>query len=198
VNSVPSPAPSATSTTTISNNSATVDQSTTTGISITVNGSSLQDGAQLNVTSTNYGDNQPEGTGTVPVDAPVFYAVDVISNDEAVSSDVSGTLGISDPNFDSASVIEYWYGNDWMPVATTFNPPNTVSCIIGVISGTNETVAIPASALNGTPILVGTPKSSAFALTLSATSLAIVIAIVIAVIVVLGMIVIYMRKRKAK
>jgi hypothetical protein len=200
VNGAPSPAPSATSTTTISDNSATVDQSATTGVSITVSGSSLQDGAQINVTSTNYGDNQPEGTGAVPVDAAVFYAVDVISNGEALSSDVSGGLSISDPSFDSARVIEYWNGNAWMSVATTFTAPDTVSCIIRAMSAisANAHAAIPASALTGTPILVGTPKSSASTLTLSATSLAIIIAVVVAIVVVLGMIFVYMRKQKAK
>jgi hypothetical protein len=197
VNSAPSPAPTATSTTTISNNSATVDQSATTGVSVTVSGSSLQDGAQLNVTSTNYGDNQPEGTGAVPVDAAVFYAVDVISNGEALSSDISGTVSISDPGFDSARVIEYWNGDAWMSVATTFTAPDTVSCIISAISA-NAHVAIPASALTGTPILVGTPKSSASTSTLSATSLAIIIAIAVAIVIILGMLFVYLRKRKAK
>jgi hypothetical protein len=195
VNGAPSPAPSTTSTTTISNNSATVDQSATTGVSITVSGSSLQDGAQLNVTSTNYGDNQPEGTGAVPVDAAVFYTVDVISNGGDLGSDVSGTLNIFNPNFNSASVIKYWNGNAWMSVATTFTAPDTVSCIIGAI-GADAHAAIPASALTGRPILVGTPKSNAS--TLSATSLAMIIAIVVAIVVVLGMIFVYVRKQKAK
>jgi hypothetical protein len=197
VSGAPSPVPSATSTTTISDNSATVDQSATTGVSITVSGSSLQDGAQLNVTSTNYGDNQPEGTGAVPVDAAVFYAVNVISNGGALSSDVSGTLNMSDPSFNSASVIEYWDGTTWTSVATTFTAPDTVSCIIGAISASAHE-AIPASALAGTPILVGTPKSSASTLTLSATSLAIITAIVVAIVVVFGLTFVYMRKRKAK
>ena len=197
VNSAPSPTPSATSSTTISNNSATVDQLATTGVSVTVSGSSLQDGAQLNVTSTNYGDNQPEGTGAVSVDAPVFYSVDVISNGEALSSDVSGAVSISDPSFNSASIIEYWNGNTWMPVATTFTAPDTVSCIINSIRYANAHT-IPASALTGTPILVGTPKSSATTLPLSATSLAIIIIIVVAIVVVLGMLFFYMMKRKAK
>ncbi len=103
-------APSANSVATVSGNSATADQSATTGVSITVNGSSLQDSTQLNVTSTNYGKNQPEGTGAVQVDAAVFYAVDVISNGGALSSDVAGTVSISNPSFNSASVIEYWNG----------------------------------------------------------------------------------------
>jgi Concanavalin A-like lectin/glucanases superfamily len=199
VNPVSAPVPSATTAVTVSNNSATVDQLAATGVSITINGSSLQDGTQLNVTSTNYGDNQPEGTGELQVDTPVFYAVDVNSDGEALNSDVSGAMSFSNPSFNSASVIEYWNGSIWAPVATTFTAPDTVSCIISAISAQlRAQAAIPASVLTGTPILVGNPKSSATASPLSATSLSIIIAIVVVIVVVLGVLFVYVRKRKAK
>ena len=48
--------------------------------------------------------------------------------------------------------MEYWNGNTWVLVATTFTVPNTV---LGTI---------PASALTGTPIVVGViqPSTSSY------------------------------------
>jgi preprotein translocase subunit SecG len=71
-----------------------------------------------------------------------------------------------------------------------------VFCTIGAVAG-NEHAAIPAAALAGTPIFVGTPSSNISGSTLSATFLAIIIAIVVIVLVVLGLIFVYMRKHKA-
>jgi hypothetical protein len=170
---------------TVSENSATVDQSASTGVSITVNGTSLQDDTQLNVTSTNYGNNQPEGTSKVSLDSPVFYSVDVISNGEALGSDVYGLVSLSDPSFDSASVIEYWNGAAWMQVTTTFTAPDTVSCIISSVNANTQS-AIPTSALTGAPILVGAPKSNVWTLSLSAISLAIIIVVVVVLVAVLS------------
>jgi hypothetical protein len=178
----PTPAPTAntaTSTVTVSDNSATVDHSATTGVSVTVSGSSVPNGVQLNVTSTNYGSNQPSGTGSVSVDGAIYYDVSVILSGEALGSDVSVLVTISNTNFTSASVIEYWDGNTWVSVATTFTAPDTVS-------GT-----IPASALGGTPIVVGTQAS------IISILLIIVIAIVV-VVVILGAVLVYMKKRKRK
>jgi hypothetical protein len=57
-------------------------------------------------------------------------------------------MSISNPSFTNASIIEYWNGNEWVSVASTFTAPDTVS-------GT-----VPASALTGTPIVVGTSKQN--------------------------------------
>jgi hypothetical protein len=170
----------------VSNHSATADQSATTGVNVTITGSSLQNGAQLNVTTTYYGDKQPSGTGTVSVNGAVFYDVHVTSSSGAIGSDVNVTVSISNPTFTSSSVIMYWNGNTWVSVATTFTAPDTVSC------------TIPASALTGTLIAVGAPpKSSAVALTLSATSMTIIAGIIIAVVVILSSLFVYMRKRRS-
>jgi outer membrane protein assembly factor BamB len=149
----PTPSPpsvqSATSTTTVTDNSATVDQSAKTGVNVVVSGSSLQDGTQVNVTSTKYGDSQPSETGSISVTGAVFYDVSVTSSSGALSSGISVKVSISNPAFSSASVIEYWNGNSWVSVATTFTAPDTVS-------GT-----VPASALTGTFFVVGNPRQVA-------------------------------------
>jgi YVTN family beta-propeller protein len=108
--SSPSHVSSATSTATVSDNSATVDQSATTGVNVTVSGLSLKDGTEVNVTSTDYGGNQPSGTGTVSVSGAVFYDVSVASSSGALSSDVYATVSILNPSFTSSSVMEYWNG----------------------------------------------------------------------------------------
>jgi hypothetical protein len=170
---------SASSTATASGHSATVDMSATTGVNVTVSGSSLQDDTRLTAASTNYDDDQPLETGTVSVSGGIFYDVHVASGGGALSSDVSVAVSISDPDFTSVSVMEYWNGSSWVFVATTFTAPHTVS-------GT-----IPASALTGTPVVVGTPKSSA-------PPLLTIIVIVVAVVVILGMLFVYVKRRKAK
>ena len=186
VNPVITPAPNATTDITVSNNSATVDQSVKTSVSVVVSGSSLQDGTQLKVTSTNYGDNQPEDTGIASFDAIAFYGIQVVPNVGALNSDVFGDIAISNPSFNSSSIMAYWNGMNWISVATRFTTPDTVS-------GT-----IPASALAGTTILVGTKKSNDSTSPIS-VSLLIAIAVVIAItVVVLGALFVYVKKRKAK
>ena len=143
----PIPVATANSTATTSNNSATVNQTATTGVSVTVSGSSLPNGAQVIVTSTNYGSSPPSGTGNVTISGAVFYDVKVTSSSGALGSDVSSTISITNPSFTDSSVIEYWNGNSWVSVATTFTTPDTVS-------GT-----IPASELTGTLLAVGIPKT---------------------------------------
>jgi outer membrane protein assembly factor BamB len=137
---------SATSTATVSDNSATIDESATTGVSVTVSGSSssLPNGATVTLTSTDYINNQPSGTGPAPVGGAVFFDISVTSSSGPLGSGVDVLVSITNPGFTSASVIEYWNGAEWVQVIpTTFTPPDTVS-------GT-----IPASALDGTPIVVG-------------------------------------------
>jgi YVTN family beta-propeller protein len=138
---------SGTYTTIIANNSATIDMSSTTGVSITIYGSSLQDGTQINVTSTYYGANQPLGTSIASLNKATYYDICVTSSIGNLSSDVYTNLTISNPNFTNSSVIEYWNGNGWVSISTTFSQPN-------MVSGT-----IPATALTGTSIVVGTLKT---------------------------------------
>jgi hypothetical protein len=171
--------PSATSIVTVNAYSATADQTATTGVNVTIIGASLQDGTQLNVTSTNYGSKQPSGTGIVSVNGAVFYDVRVTSSSGALGLDVLVTVSISNPAFTSASVIEYWNGNTWVSAATTFTAPDTVSC------------TIPASALTGAIFAVGTPTSGA-------TSLWLITIIVVVVVVILVILFVYMKKRKSK
>ncbi|MGA2386083.1 MAG: protease pro-enzyme activation domain-containing protein [Candidatus Bathyarchaeia archaeon] len=178
----PTQEPTVTSTATVTDNSATADQSSTTGVNVTVKGPSLQDGTQLNITTTDLGDTQPAGTATVSVDGAVFYDVEVSSSSGSLGSDISVTVAMSNPGFTRASVIEYWNGETWVSVATTFTAPDTVS-------GT-----VPASALTASIFSVGTPKQNPTTSTPTAFLL-IAISIVVAAIVIVSVTLIYVKKR---
>jgi hypothetical protein len=129
----------------VNGNSAAVDQSAKTGVSVMVTGSSLPNSGQITLTSTYYGDSQPSGTGNVSLGQAVFYDVSVASSSGALGSDVNAVVSISNPGFNSSSVAEYYNGAAWVSVATKFSAPETLSA------------TITASALTGTPIVVGIP-----------------------------------------
>jgi hypothetical protein len=107
----------------------------------------LQNGTVINAASADYGDEQPNGTGVISVGVAVFYDVSVASNNGALGSDVYASVSITNPSFTGADVMEYWNGTSYVSVATTFAAPDTV------------TGTFPASALSGTPIVVGTAKT---------------------------------------
>jgi hypothetical protein len=160
-------------TATVSGNSATVNESATTGVSVTVSGASLLNGAQVTVTSIAYGDSQPSGTGNVSLSGAVFYDVSVTSSNGALGSDVNANVSISNPSFNSSSVTEYNNGAAWVSVATKFSAPETLSA------------TIPASALNGTPIAVGIPShggsANPLAITFGSTAFILMVVAVVAV-----------------
>jgi hypothetical protein len=175
---------SSSSSATVSDNSATVDNSATIGVSVTVSGSSLPNGAQVTVASTEYGDSQPSNTGTVPVSGAVFYDISLSSSSGALGSDVNAEVTVSNPSFNSSSVTEYYNGNAWVSVASKFFAPDTLS------------VTIPASALNGTPIVVGIPShgGSANPLVIDFGSTAFILIVVAVVVVTVSAVALVARK----
>ena len=118
-----------------------------------------------------------------------YFDVQVLPpSGESFGPDVYVTVSLTDPSFTRLMQISYWNGATWA-VATNTQFDSSTHTITGTI---------PASALSGTPVAVGTLKSSTTGLTLSATSLSIIIAMIVAVAVILGMLFVYMKKRKAK
>ena len=176
-------------TTTVSGNSVTVDQTGQTGVSVTVTGPSLSDGSQVTVTTQNYGMSSPAGiTGALSV-GTTFFDVQVLKTGGGTfGNDVIVTVSLTDPSFTSDMNIYYYTGSGWQTADNQHFDMATYT-----ITGD-----IPASALSGTPVAVGTMKSSTAGLTLSATSLLIIIVMIVAVVVILGMLFVYMKKRKAK
>jgi hypothetical protein len=101
------------------------------------------DGTALTISSVKYGTVQPIRTGTIASSGSTFFDVQVTSSNCIIGPDVLATISISDPSFSMDSIMAYWDGNSWISVSTTFTEPYT-------ITGT-----IPASALGGTPFVVG-------------------------------------------
>ena len=181
--------PSAQNTATVTGNSASVNQTSQTGVSVTVSGSSLSSGEQITVTTNNYGQSPPAGLKDMLGVGATYFDVQVLPpSGTSFGPDVYVTVSLTDPSFTSSMLISYWNGATWMFATNQHFDPSTHT-----ITGT-----IPASALSGTPVAVGTLKSSTTGLTLSATSLSIIIAMIVAVAVILGMLFVYMKKRKAK
>ena len=140
---------SATSIATIKDNSAAVDHSAVTGVNVTVSGVMLQDGAQLEVTSTNYGNSSPLGVGNISAKGAVFYDIRIMPlNNQTLTENAFAQISFSDSSFIKNSQIGLWNGSAWVWVTTTFLAPDTVSCVVSAL------------ALTGTPIVVGTAETS--------------------------------------
>jgi len=134
---------SAANSATILGGNATVDQTSITGVSVNVTGSSAPDDTSLNITSANYGNAVPPSvTGAVTVGGAAFYDVQVSSN-VTLGPDATAIIRITNPYFTSQdSVLSYWNGSSWIPVATQFFGPDTVCGNFSV------------SDLTGTPIML--------------------------------------------
>jgi hypothetical protein len=155
-----------------------VDQTATTGVSVSISGSSASDGTPVSITSTDYGSANP-GVGAVSLGYAVYYDVRV----QGISD---GMATITFTGISNQMLMLYWNGAQWVLASD-------ITSLGDTITGT-----IPVSALTGTPIAVGTLKSSTTELTLSATSLSIIIVMIVAVVIILCMLFVYMKKRKAK
>jgi len=115
-----------------------VDQTATTGVSVSISGSSASDGTSVVVTTTDYGSLSPPGVATVSLGNAAYYDVNVqgISNGTATIT-ITGTSG--------QTTMDYWDGTQWVPASGVTYTADT-------ITGT-----IPVSALTGTPIALGSP-----------------------------------------
>jgi hypothetical protein len=135
---------STTGTTTINSGSASLNQLPATDISVSINGSSAQDGTNITVTSTDYGATQPPDTGTMQVSGVAFYDVKIISS-SPLGSNAMTVVSITNPDFSAQdNVVSFWNGSSWITVPSQFIKPDTVR-------GT-----FFASTLAGTPIMAGT------------------------------------------
>jgi hypothetical protein len=170
---------------TFSGGKATIDQSSMTGVKVDVSASSAQNGFVAAVTSINYGTAQPPETGALQINGAQFYDVKLTSA-SPFASDAMATISLSNPAFTSQdNVLSYWNGDQWVTVACTFSPPNTVTAVI------------PANALTGTPIAVGTAPQSNGNASFPFSDAVIVLVAIIAVVIVVALIAIN-KSRKTK
>ncbi|MGA2385847.1 MAG: hypothetical protein ABSG33_04880 [Candidatus Bathyarchaeia archaeon] len=144
---------------TVQGGSVTIDESSTTGVSATIStptGTPLPDGTQIDVNSASYGSTPPAEVTTPPPisitggGTAIYYDVSVSQGGGApLGSNVNVQVSFTDPSITSSSTIAYWDAStsSWIQVTpTVFTAPDTISG------------SIPASALTGTPIVVGSPQ----------------------------------------
>ena len=133
---------SITTTVTLQHGSFTVVH-TETGVKVTLTGSSLPDGSQINVTSIYYGLAPPQEVHTVKLPGIAFYDVKVTqANGEPLGSDGKALVYISNPRFNGAYKLFYWNNSTWAPVNTQivegdtlcgpFMAPQLTGTLIGI------------------------------------------------------------------
>jgi hypothetical protein len=131
-------------TATLSGGGAYVDQTSSTGTSVTITGSTAPDGTSVMVISRDLGSTQPTGTGSVSLGSSSYFDVQIQG-----ITDGTAKVCITNAAVTSATVMEYAVGTAW--VSALPYPPG------GTVTGTTICGEIPVSALQGTPIVIGIP-----------------------------------------
>jgi hypothetical protein len=123
------------SSTRISNGAAIADNIATTGVKISVSGSSAADGTGLIITTSNFGATVPSSStvGALQLNGAIYYDVRV----QGISD---GMATVSIVVTSGQNMMQYWNGAQWI----------TANNII--VSGNTVTGSIPVVALTGTPI----------------------------------------------
>ena len=136
--------PSACTTVVSDNGSIVADHTAATGAKVTINGATLPNGTAFNITTVNYGSTQPIIVGDNTVNGAIYYDVRILqASGEALGSNVTAQIALTDSSFNASSAISYWNGSSWISaVNQQFTAPHTISG------------AIPASALTDTPVMV--------------------------------------------
>jgi hypothetical protein len=132
-------------TTTIQSGGAIVVQPAT-GVSARISGSSAADGTSITVSSIDYGNNQPSGTGTIQLNDTEYYDVNV-SSSISLGAGAMAEITIASSSVTVNSTMGYWYGGVW-------NVASNIA-INMLVSPPTITGDIPVSALGGTPIVIG-------------------------------------------
>ena len=117
------------------------------GVSTTITGSSAPNGTGVTVSSVDYGNTQPVGTGTIQLNGTEYYDVKV-SSGSYLGAGAMAEITIASSAVTTNSTMHYWYNDQW----------NTASNISVNMSLTPPTITgdIPVAALGGTPIVIGT------------------------------------------
>ncbi|MDE1728048.1 MAG: hypothetical protein KGH81_02570, partial [Thaumarchaeota archaeon] len=131
-----------TTSTTISSGAASADHTGTTGIKVTIRGSSATSGTSVNLITSEI--SSPfTGVSVGTLSNPKYFDVLVQK-----ISDGTTNVCITNPIVTSSSTMQYWTGSSWTS-ATSIS-----------VSGTTICGDIPVSALTGTNIIIGSPSST--------------------------------------
>ena len=119
---------------TISGGSASVDQTSQTGVSTAISGST---GSSATIFSADLGTTQPSGTGSISLSSSHYYDVKV----SGITTGIA--LVCITPTSESMPTMEYWTGSVWVAASSI------------TTSGLTICGDIPVSVLIGTNIVVG-------------------------------------------
>ncbi|MHB8565531.1 MAG: Ig-like domain repeat protein [Nitrososphaerales archaeon] len=133
---------SSSSTTSVSGGGASSNQTSSTGVSVAITGSSAANGTNVTITSEDLS-SASSGTGFITLGGSKYFDVNVSG-----ISDGTAALCMEDSQANSGTTMEYWNGSAWVHAAN-----------IQVV-GTTVCGTVPVSALTGTNIVLGTPISS--------------------------------------
>lgn len=128
---------------TIQDGTAQFDDSTITGVSVSVDSPSTGTGTRVTLDSKQI-DSKPRGTGFLPVSNPLgFFDVDLNGLSSGTASVCLLSAGIS-----SSTTITYWNGSVWVT-----NPATSVN-------GLSSCAPFSVSQLHGTPLVIGGSAAS--------------------------------------
>jgi PKD repeat protein len=91
------------------------------------------------VSTINFGNNQPQETGLLPIGDSLFFDVKAIPDTYLESEDDTiATISFSDVTFNPNSIVSYWNGENWITLPTNFEGSSTLTCNIPIseLSGT--------------------------------------------------------------
>lgn len=122
-----------------------VDQKSSTGVSVTITGSTASNGAPVTIATANEGTALPPGTGQLFLGGSGFYDVNIQG-----ASGETAQVCISNSTVSSATTnMDYWSsagGGSWIAAANVTFTPGTPNTVCGDIQ---------VAALTGTPIAIG-------------------------------------------
>lgn len=127
------------SSTLMSGGTASLNQTSSTGVVVSVEGSTAPNGTNFTVFSEDLGAMQPNGTGSISLSSVGFFDARI----EGIRDGIA-RICITDGNVSSTTAMQYWVGKHW---ARASNETVTGSTICGTV---------PVSAMTGTPLATGT------------------------------------------
>jgi PKD repeat protein/uncharacterized membrane protein len=167
-----------TSSLTVTSGKATADQTSTTGISVSITGSTATDGTPVAVATQDLS-TPSTGVGSVSLGGAKYYDVVV----RGISTG-SANVCINYASASSSTTMQYWTGTGWANATGV------------TINGTTVCGQIPVSALTGTNVAVGNPTQPVSPSPNSSNLLLIIVAVVIAVVVIVAVAAVVLRKRR--
>jgi len=157
-------------TTTLEQGGAT-DQSSVTGIGVTISGSSAPDGTNVTVTTSDLSSRGP-GVEVSGLGSPQYYDVSIVG-----IADGTARVCITTTQDPSGLTMQYWDGTTWVTAANISVSDSTVICgdmPVSALLGTNIALGTGTGGTGGSPP-TGVPEFPASSIAVAALSFACVV-----------------------